>query len=267
MGDHVSNFQKSLRLQGVSNQTIRSYMTAVNALVACYGEEPTLEEIKHWQLNLNISQNSINTYMIGVRAYVRYLNHFADNDIELEEITPPKRHETVREFVSREEVAQFAQSATQLRDNVIVMLLFSSGMRVSELVDLDKEDVKDYAIAVYGKGGKVRRCYMSRACRHLLDSYLRQRKDDNRALFVGRFGARLSTEVVRERFTIMSEKSGIKITPHMLRHSFATYMLKQGASTRHIQKFLGHSSIETTEIYTHLVDTDLEKVHAELMLA
>ena len=259
-------FKRHLVIRGLSKQTITSYVNAVNSYYATNPDgEITDDRIQLWRYHLttSVSQNTHSTYTIAFRAFVRYINKYHDYDIDIDEICPPKRLEKPRRYISHDEVMYFARSASCLRDNLIVLVLFNSGMRVTELCKLDCEDLRDGALIVRGKGGKVRKCYISHTTNRMLRSDMKARTG---ALFVGKFGARLSPNVIRLRFNLMSERCGLTVTPHMLRHSFATYMLRQGVSIRHIQQYLGHAKISTTEIYTHLVDTELERVHHEVMV-
>jgi site-specific recombinase XerD len=158
-----------------------------------------------------------------------------------------------------------------LRDKAILELLFSTGLRVSELCSLTNDlDLKADEFSIRGKGGKVRVVFMSEVARNSITKYLALRKDMSDALFV-----QVDNEVSKKQSSPLTRRSierivkqyaikaGIskKVTPHVIRHCFATDLLSNGADIRSVQMMLGHSSISTTQIYTHVTDKQLLEVH------
>jgi len=172
-----------------------------------------------------------------------------------------------------------------LRDKAILELLFSAGLRVSELVSLNKDDINfdRGEFSIRGKGGKIRVAFLSDSAKKALQEYLKERKDMDDALFIGLSpswrgklggGAEIEQEDKSNRITPRSiqrmikkyaKLAGImkKVTPHTIRHSFATDLLFNGADIRSVQSMLGHSNIATTQIYTHVTDQKLREVHKE----
>jgi site-specific recombinase XerD len=156
-----------------------------------------------------------------------------------------------------------------LRDRAILELLFSTGLRVSELCSLDSDiDLSRDELSVRGKGDKVRVVFISPAAKSAVTTYIKARKDMGEALFVniakGRErGERLTPRSIERLIKTYAAKAGItkKVTPHVLRHSFATDLLSNGADIRSVQQLLGHASINTTQIYTHVTDAHLREVH------
>jgi site-specific recombinase XerD len=153
-----------------------------------------------------------------------------------------------------------------LRDKAILELLFSTGLRVSELCGLDRDsfDLKQDEFTVRGKGEKVRLVFLSPAAKEALKAYADKRQDiEGEALFSGPKGSRLTTRSVERLVKHYALKAGIskKVTPHVIRHSFATDLLGNGADIRSVQMLLGHSNIATTQIYTHVTDKHLREVH------
>lgn len=145
---------------------------------------------------------------------------------------------------------------TSLRNVIILELLFATGMRISELCSLRlyNIDLSNYIIKIYGKGSKERLIQLcNKDVQKLLRKYCNKFNDDNSYLFINRLGNRLSEQSVRNMITKYAEQCGITqhITPHMFRHSFATLLLEEDVDIRYIQQMLGHSSITTTQIYTH----------------
>lgn len=154
-----------------------------------------------------------------------------------------------------------------LRDKAILELLFSTGLRVSELASLDRDsiDLARDEFSVRGKGEKVRLVFLSPNAKTALKTYLTKRGDIEESLFINtkKEPARLTTRQIQRLIRFYAAKAGIakKVTPHTLRHFFATDLLINGADLRSVQALLGHSSISTTQVYTHLTDKTLREVH------
>lgn len=213
-------------------------------------------------------------YVIALRNFLKFL---AKRDIEAlgsDKIELGKTKDREVEFLEIEEVQRLIAATRgpkpeQLRDRALVELLFSTGLRVSELVGLDIASVnlKNGEFAVRGKGDKIRLVFLSAAAKNALNEYLGQRKDILPCLFVhlapnrepGRLTARSVQRIIRK----YASSAGIvkKITPHTLRHSFATDLLRNGADIRSVQAMLGHSSITTTQVYTHVTNKHLKEIH------
>lgn len=157
------------------------------------------------------------------------------------------------------------QSLTSLRDRAILEFLYSTGARVSEMVSLKREelDLISGAVKVKGKGRKERLLVLGEPAVISLKEYLDKRKDENRALFVNKRGGTLTDRGVRVIICKYIKKAAIplKVSPHTFRHSFATHLLNRGADLRCVQELLGHSSIATTQVYTHLTIDSLKKVY------
>ncbi|MDD3006442.1 MAG: tyrosine-type recombinase/integrase [Candidatus Pacebacteria bacterium] len=213
-------------------------------------------------------------YIIAIRGFLKFL---AKRDIETlssEKIELGKVKDRQVEFLEIDEVERLLQAAhggksENLRDTAILEILFSTGLRVSELVnlDIDKVNLKTGEFSVRGKGDKLRMVFLSTSAKIALNDYLLRRKDLSPALFVSlketgdpsRLSARTMERIVKK----YAVAAGIvkKITPHTLRHSFATDLLRNGADLRSVQEMLGHSSITTTQIYTHVTDKHLKEIH------
>jgi len=167
------------------------------------------------------------------------------------------------------------QKPLGLRDRALLETLYASGMRAGELVSLGVADVdfEGGAVRVTGKGGKERVTLLGREAVRALSVYLAEGRpalvhaqaEDGGALFVNRYGAGLSDRGVRKLFTRYCGKAAtrLKVTPHVLRHTFATHLLSGGADLRVVQELLGHASVGTTQIYTHVTTERLQEVHAQ----
>jgi site-specific recombinase XerD len=241
--------------------------------------EPVVRDFRIWLNRQNGVEGSMkrrtqNYYLIALRAFLKFLQKRGIKCISPERIELAKLPERQLDLITSQELGRLMKAANEndvksLRDKAILELLFSTGLRVSELCSLDADlDLTRDEFSVRGKGDKVRVVFLSPAAKEAVKKYLGARKDMGEALFVnnarGKGGAgRLtprSIEHIVKRYAI---KAGItkKVTPHILRHSFATDLLSNGADIRSVQQLLGHASINTTQIYTHITDTHLRDIH------
>ena len=223
-----------------------------------------------------------NYHVIALRAFFKYL---IKNDIPTlppEKIDLQKIPERTIEYLTREELERLFQEVgseglMQLRNRAIIETLYSTGLRVSELVSLNRSqvDLKRKEFMVRGKGKKPRIVFLSERASEHIENYLNERKDNFEPLFINHGRARKGDDITlgeKRRLTRVSveyivrrtaRKAGIikKVTPHILRHSFATELLLNGADIRSVQEMLGHSSITTTQIYTHVTNKRLREIH------
>jgi site-specific recombinase XerD len=231
-----------------------------------------------------VSKKTQNYYMIALRVFLKYLTKRGIAAMPRDQIELAKTPERTLDLISPDELSRLLNSPNtnslkDLRDKAILELLFSTGLRVSELCSLTNDfDFKRDEISIRGKGGKVRVVFISEEAKTAVKKYLDARKDMDDALFVqidtekfpskdirgtkekGNALTRRSIERIVKQHAI---KAGItkKVTPHVIRHSFATDLLNNGADIRSVQVMLGHSSISTTQIYTHVTDKQLREIH------
>ena len=191
----------------------------------------------------------------------------------LDLVTAPKIANTLPDVLSPEDVEQLLNfkpsSVIEIRDMAIVELMYSSGLRVSEAININITDFEDDMtfLRVLGKGSKTRLVPLGKFAIKAVENWLNERKkisNDTEALFLNSKGGRLSIRSVQLRLKKMAIKQGLPpIHPHMLRHSFATHMLESSGDLRTIQELLGHSSLSTTQIYTKLDYQHLAKIYDE----
>jgi len=280
--------------QNRSQKTIANYDHYLTRLIDFAGDELKVDEIdpeliRKWRLWLNrlgtnvadeLQKTTQNYHLIALRSFLKYC---AKRDIltlpaEKVELAHTTRKQVT--FLNEDELARlFAgpdiNKLAGLRDRAILELLFSSGLRVSELVGLDRESInlKRREFMVRGKGQKDRPIFISPEAASWLERYLSKREDNTRPLFV-RFAGRKQVDLSGNyhRLTARSVQrlvanyallAGITkhVSPHTLRHSFATDLLMNGADLRSVQAMLGHSNIATTQIYTHVTDPHLKQIH------
>lgn len=228
-----------------------------------------------------LSKKTQNYYLIAIRAFLKYLTRQEIKTMPSEKIELAKVGERQLDLITNAELLRLLDSpkGTELkdvRDRAILELLFSTGLRVSELCALTQDiDLSTPELSVRGKGGKVRVVFISEEAKDAVKKYLSMRKDMSDALFVqvgneiknknkkdDNFGGltRRSIERIVKTHAI---KAGIskKVTPHVMRHMFATDLLGNGADLRSVQAILGHANIGTTQIYTHVTDSHLREIH------
>lgn len=214
-----------------------------------------------------------NYYLIALRMFLKFLVSREIDSLAPEKIELAKTEARDLDLISSIELERLlsAPDTSELlgaRDRAILELLFSTGLRVSELcgLDIDNVDLSQDQFSVRGKGSKVRLVFLSDTAKNALNHYLGQRKDMDEALFVGTQGktvSRITPRTVQRLIKQYAAKAGItkKVTPHVLRHSFATDLLHNGADIRSVQALLGHANITTTQIYTHVTDPELRNIH------
>jgi site-specific recombinase XerD len=278
---------------GRSQKTIQNYDHYLTRLLDFAGDitvadiDPEL--IRKWRLWLNrlgtntsdeLQKNTQNYHLIALRNFLKFC---AKRDIPAMSADKIELAKAVRKqvtFLNPEELAaMFAVPKTDslqgLRDRAIMELLFSSGLRVSELVALNREDVnlQRREFMVRGKGGKDRPVFVSEEAAIWISTYLEARTDNARPLFIRYSGNkqislsgnyfRLTARSIQRMIAHHALLAGITkhVSPHTLRHSFATDLLMNGADLRSVQAMLGHSNISTTQIYTHVTDPHLKAIH------
>lgn len=279
--------------QNRSQKTIQNYDHYLTRLVDFAGDievaDIDAELIRKWRLWLNrlgtnnsdeLSKTTQNYHLIALRSFLKYC---AKRDISAMTADKIELARTVRKqvtFLNEDELKRvFAEPDLStlggLRDRAILELLFSSGLRVSELVGLDRDHInlKRREFMVRGKGQKDRPIFISEQAADWVAEYLQQRDDTSRPLFVRYSGTReidrsgnfhrLTARSVQRIVARYALLAGITkhVSPHTLRHSFATDLLMNGADIRSVQAMLGHSNIATTQIYTHVTDPHLKSVH------
>ena len=228
-----------------------------------------------------LKRQTQNYFLVALRSFFRFLVKKNLATLSPEQIELGKISERTIKFLSPEDVQKLLTASDiskirGLRDRALMEMLFSTGLRVSELVGLDKDHVnlKEQEFSVIGKGRKVRVVFLSDNATQWLERYLRERDDPYKPLFIRYSGPkpkgslsdahfRLTARSVERLIDKYRKKAGItiRIGPHVLRHSFATDLLKHGADIRTVQEMLGHKNIATTQIYTHVTNIRLKEVH------
>ncbi len=244
--------------------------------------------VREFRINLNRSpgtagtmkKNTQNYHLIALRAFLKFLRKRDIASLNPERIELAKVGGRDLDLITADELnrlmnAPKGDTLTALRDRAMLELLFSTGLRVSELCNLNQDlDLSRDSFSVRGKGEKVRVVFLSASAKKAVADYLKKRGDFGEALFVSngtigkkkdhdKYVPRLTPRSVERIVKQYATHAGItrKVTPHVIRHSFATDLLENGADLRSVQALLGHSSITTTQVYTHVTDKHLLEVH------
>lgn len=252
--------------KGLSPHTLESYGRDLDGLRKFLQGKPiTLEEdiIAYFESlkKRGLASSSLCRALVAIKVFFRFLKRerFIEQNPTLF-LESPKMWQLIPEVMTIDEVSRFLEAPGKddfigARDRALFHLMYAAGLRVSEVCQLDARDVSDDQIRVKGKGGKERIVPVAAVAIEVLDDFLiRFRTEGEGALFISSRGARLSRISVWERVKYYAAKIGISksISPHTLRHSFATHLLENGADLRIIQELLGHSNIATTDRYTHI---------------
>ncbi|MFH1979104.1 MAG: site-specific tyrosine recombinase/integron integrase [Patescibacteria group bacterium] len=237
-------------------------------------EDITDDIVRKYRMYLNregLKKKTQNYYLIALRNFLKYLGKIEIKSLVPEKIELAKTGERQIDLISLDELGRLLESPNEnsskdLRDKAILELLFSTGLRVSELcsLNIDSVDLTKEEFSIRGKGDKLRVVFLSGSAKSSLKNYLDSRMDvDGEAMFVNLRGGRLTPRSVERMVQHQAIKAGIskKVTPHIIRHSFATDLLESGADLRSVQALLGHSNITTTQVYTHVTDRQLREIH------
>lgn len=279
--------------QNRSQKTIANYDHYLTRLLDFAGEikvsDIDAELIRKWRLWLNrlgtntsdeLQKTTQNYHLIALRSFLKFCAKRDIDALSADKIELAKTQRKQVTFLNEKELEQLlnqpkTDSLPGLRDRAILELLFSSGMRVSELVGLDKDSInlKRREFVVRGKGQKDRPIFISLDAASWVEKYIEERQDNTKPLFVRYSGTkqvdlsgnyhRLTARSVQRLVSRYARLAGITkhVSPHTLRHSFATDLVMNGADLRSVQSLLGHSNIATTQIYTHITDPHLKSVH------
>lgn len=255
-----------------SRRAVEANSTCTLSIVAFLGDvyvdEIKYIDIRKWKLFLDEKRSSatVRNYILSLRVVLRFLRSRGYETIDPETIPIPKREKKAPAFVTSEEVIELIDNCYDARGRAVVSLLYSSGIRLSELLSLNKGDIRKGKFTVTGKGNKPRICFTDDRSERLLNEYLQTRKDNNQALFVSRITkTRMTHTNIQMIVRGAAKRAGLEkhITPHKLRHGFATNFLENNGNMRYLQRLLGHESLDTTAMYAHVVDNDLQAIYAK----
>ncbi len=268
-----SRMIRDLEINGLSKPTQKAYIRHIKDLAKYHRKSPdelSLEDLYQFQFYIKTEKNYSSSYYNQAVAAMKFLYGFTlKKEWNINHIPYRKRSKKLPLVISKEEVFQLLQVIDGKRDKTIVCLLYSAGLRVSELVNLKVSDIDSKRMVInihQGKGRKDRTVMLAKNLIEILKQYWLESKPKT-YLFPGKIpGNPLTREAINNLLKKYSAKAGItkNISPHTLRHCFATHMLEDGANIRIIQLLLGHKNIKTTTIYTHIAKNYISETPSPL---
>ena len=255
--------------EGITNEKVREFRLWLNRQ-SNGNNRATGETIK---------KKTQNYYLIALRTFLKFMAKRGITSLTSDQIELAKIEQRHIDVISQEELYRLLDAPNKEKDaermwrgKAILELLFSTGLRVSELCSLTRDlDLQRDEFSIRGKGGKVRVVFLSEEAKHAVREYIKHRKDMAEALFVKVANEKIKTDGINGLTRRSIERivkryatlAGItkKVTPHVLRHCFATDLLSNGADLRSVQALLGHANITTTQVYTHVTDRHLHEIH------
>lgn len=265
--DYLNEYEEIKDFEEVETMTFRSFIAYLNL-----GDK---ENSKN-NIQKSVSKRSINRKISALRTFFKYLQEkkiVKTNKVAY--ITMPKFEKELPNVLNKEDINKLrdavnTEKITGIRDRLIIELLYSSGIRASELIDLNEYmvNIEEREIRVIGKGNKERITFFSENTKKWLEKYIEEKKRKysnytKDTIFTNSRGEKLTTRSLRRLIADYAKKAGLQkeVTPHVFRHTFATELLNNGVDIRYLQELLGHSSISTTQVYTHVSKAFLKDVY------
>ncbi|MFA6426883.1 MAG: site-specific tyrosine recombinase/integron integrase [Candidatus Magasanikbacteria bacterium] len=264
-----SNLERELRIRNYSRSTIDSYVHYNEELLRFCQKDPreaNTEDIKNY-LDYLGQKVSSSTVAVAYNALHFYYGQIWKRNFFLH-IKQPKKNKYLPVVLSKEEVNKMIEVTTNPKHNCIISLLYGTGVRVSELthikmcdIDIDRKMLRVFQ----GKGKKDRLVVLPRKLLSILEVQAGLKNKDD-FLFTNGRGERLTEATIQKIVSQAAQKAGLrkKVSPHTLRHSFATHLLENGTDIRYIQELLGHAKLQTTQIYTHVARNNLAEIKSPL---
>ncbi|MCG2883161.1 MAG: tyrosine-type recombinase/integrase [Candidatus Nanopusillus sp.] len=273
MNEIIEEYKVWLEIQGKSKNTIKTYsgivkkfleflinngiiITDTKSINNSLDKNIILKFLAELKVKKKLDSNSLRLYVRALSSFLKFL----DNENLAKQIKAPKVDKRLPKFITYDELNKLIENADNYRDKLIIKFLFYTGVRVSELIKIKKNDIifEEGFVKVYGKGGKERIVPIPKELLNELKDYINKINTEN--IFP------LSSRQVERIIKNIAKKAGInkKVTPHVLRHSLATTLLSKGVDIRYIQEILGHSSLNITQIYTHVVPNQLKEIYQKI---
>lgn len=264
---YLAKATTELKLKGCSPRTIGSYLFFLKPFLESIKnlDSVTLDQVKNFSANL-IDRYSNKSRALAISSLRFFFKRVIDRPDIFVKLEVPKKEKKLPEVLSVQEIRNLIDSAKHHKSKLIIKLLYSSGLRVSELVNLTPKDLdfqQNSGWVRQGKGSKDRIFKIAESLSKQLQKHITQNLDSK---YVFSKSKPLSTRNIQILVKKAAKKAGInkKVTPHTLRHSFATHLLEQGENLAVIQQLLGHENLETTRIYTHISQEQIKKVKSPL---
>lgn len=262
----ISKLKRELEIRNFSYKTVKSYINSVGGFLN-YAEKKGLNEnVVKGYIQQEIKKKEPTTVCHNIFA----IQFFFDKVLKQKIYIPrPKRNKKIPEILTKGEISKMINSTNNIKHKLILKMLYGCGLRVSEIVNLKKEDTNFEEGLIHiklAKGKRDRFVKIPESVKEELKNYCKLDKDE--ILFPSSRGGKLTTATIQAIVENAGEKAGItkEVYPHLLRHSFATHLLESGVDLRMIQKLLGHSDIKTTQIYTQISQANIKNIKSPLDL-
>jgi len=293
ISEAFADYQRiGIRGRGCSANTDRAYEYTKRVMVEYFGDvnirKLKLEDVSNFYLDLTepragtahqriISKNTARAYVSKLRTVLRFCQKRGLKVVDPDEIALPRLEKKVARFVDYQQYEAFLKeigrprrgysNLNRVRNVLICKMLFNTGLRVGELCALDRDSIRNRQFVVIGKSKDPRPCFITREIEKDVEDYLAMRHDNNPALFVANeTGKRITPHNVQNVFRRTARATGLtKVTPHTLRHSYATRLLEDGVDIRYVAAFLGHQSLDTTRRYTHVRDFKMYQIYQNVI--
>ena len=265
--DYIQLLRDECELRGFSKATQRTYSYCVGMylrFVEQRGLNLDIVSVRSYLLFVKVSVNTARLYHAALSFFFDVVLKKPFSDVE---VPRKKRLKQLPKVLSKSQMRDLIASFDNVKHRLVVKLLYSSGLRLSELVNLKREeiDVIDCVVTVRrGKGGKDRITLFAKDLEKDLLIYYSRTKFVSPYMFEGRNGKKYSKKSVQKILEVAGKNMGVRITPHMLRHSFATHLVESGIDISYVQKLLGHSDVSTTGVYIHVAKKDLQGIRSPL---
>lgn len=270
---YINEFKEKLVIQRYASNSISTYVMCINKFLAYYETKNirtlNTNDIKvylTYLLKIERISDSYQKQMLG--AITKFYDLIFNVNLDLKSLYPKRKKNTLPKYISKSQVKRMIEDTYNLKHRCIIMLLYSAGLRVSELIRLKTEDIDSDTMLINisnSKGRKDRKVMLSEKVLTELRLYYKSYKP-REYLFEGQskdyYSAKSIQNVVRE--AALRANVNKRVTPHMLRHSFAIHLLENGTDIRYIQELLGHNSIQTTELYTYISDVSKSKIKSPI---
>lgn len=271
MEEYLERLEQRLKLKGFSRNTIKVYKYNLSNFLKFVKKKPEyvlkedIESYFTYLINKGFKVASIRLNYASLKFFFTWI---VPRDINFIAIDRPKKEKRLPMVLAKKDIKEMINNTSNLKHKLLIELLYSSGLRVSEAINLKIQDIdiENNVVRVnYGKGAKDRVSILSNKFKEDLLKYLCKKRDNEVFLFSkGDNHIVLKTAQRIVENAAKKAKLNKRVTPHMLRHSFATHLLEDGVDIRHIQKLLGHSRLETTQIYTHVSNRDIKNIRSPL---
>lgn len=273
----IADFGRKLAIQRYSTSSILNYVSAVKSFLQVAGKrfnhpvelgEIEIEKYVHWKIEKHHISSSYQRMIVA--SIEKFYSSTVGKELKIKHLYPSRKQKTLPNYLTAKEIKCMIDTVENLKHKCIVKLLYACGLRLSELLNLKISDIDSDSMLIMirqGKGNKDRAVMLSPVLLEELRKYFKEYKPAV-YLIEGQGGGVYSAKSVQTIVKNAAIKAGIKkqVTPHTLRHSFATHLLENGTDIRYIQELLGHQSVKTTEIYTHITDISKSKIKSPLDL-